>query len=46
MKFSKIAVNIIVKRATMEGLGLTAGGPGDRKQMDHLAFEVRNVEAL
>ena len=32
--------------ATMEGLGLTAGGPGDQKQMDHLAFEVRNVEAL
>ena len=32
--------------ATMEGLGLTAGGPGDMKQMDHLAFEVRNVEAL
>jgi len=32
--------------ATMEGLGLTAGGPGDMKQMDHLAFEVRNVDAL
>lgn len=32
--------------ATLEGLGLTAGGPGDRKQMDHLAFQVRNVEAL
>ena len=32
--------------ATMEGLGLTAGGPGDMKQLDHLAFEVRNVEAL
>jgi len=32
--------------ATMEGLGLTAGGPGDLKQVDHLAFEVRNVEAL
>lgn len=32
--------------ATMEGLGLTAGGPGDLKQLDHLAFEVRNVEAL
>jgi ureidoacrylate peracid hydrolase len=32
--------------STLEGLGLTAGGPGDRKQMDHLAFEVRNVEAL
>lgn len=32
--------------ATMEGLGLTAGGPGDLKQVDHLAFEVRNVEDL
>ncbi len=32
--------------ATMEGLGLTAGGPGDFKQVDHLAFEVRNVDAL
>jgi len=32
--------------ATLEGLGLVAGGPGDKKQMDHLAFEVRNVEAL
>ncbi|MCY4155700.1 MAG: isochorismatase family protein [Gammaproteobacteria bacterium] len=32
--------------ATMEGLGLTAGGPGDMKQLDHLAFEVRNVEAM
>lgn len=32
--------------ATMEGLGLTAGGPGDGKQVDHLAFEVRDVEAL
>ena len=32
--------------ATHEGLGLTAGGPGDMRQMDHLAFEVRNVEAL
>lgn len=32
--------------ATMEGLGLTAGGPGDLRQVDHLAFEVRNVEAL
>jgi len=32
--------------ATMEGLGLTAGGAGDMKQMDHLAFEVTNVEAL
>ena len=32
--------------ATLEGLGLTEGGPGDLKQVDHLAFEVRNVEAL
>ena len=32
--------------STMEGLGLTAGGPGDMKQLDHLAFEVKNVESL
>ena len=32
--------------ATKEGLGLTAGGPGDMKQLDHLAFEVMNVEAI
>jgi len=32
--------------ATKEGLGLTAGGPGDKKQVDHLAFEVRNVDAV
>lgn len=32
--------------ATKEGLGLTAGGPGDMKQLDHLAFEVKNVEAV
>lgn len=32
--------------ATKEGLGLTAGGPGDMQQLDHLAFEVRNVDAI
>lgn len=32
--------------STYQGLGLTEGGPGDRKQVDHIAFEVRNVEAL
>ena len=32
--------------STVEGLGLTAGGPGDMKQLDHLAFEVRNVGAV
>lgn len=32
--------------ALRQGLGLTEGGPGDRKQMDHLAFRVRNVVAL
>jgi ureidoacrylate peracid hydrolase len=30
----------------VQGLGLTEGGPGDRRQVDHLAFEVRNVESL
>lgn len=29
-----------------QGLGITAGGPGDMRQVDHIAFEVRNVEAL
>jgi len=29
-----------------QGLGLTAGGPGDLKQMDHLAFEVHDVTGL
>jgi ureidoacrylate peracid hydrolase len=29
-----------------QGLGLTEGGPGDRGQVDHIAFEVRNVTAL
>lgn len=32
--------------AFKQGLGITAGGPGDGKQVDHLAFEVRNVVAL
>lgn len=32
--------------AFRQGLGITEGGPGDRRQMDHLAFEVRNVVAL
>ena len=32
--------------AFRQGLGITEGGPGDSKQMDHLAFEVRNVQAL
>lgn len=31
---------------TLQGLGLTGGGPGDRKQVDHIAFKVRNVRAL
>jgi nicotinamidase-related amidase/catechol 2,3-dioxygenase-like lactoylglutathione lyase family enzyme len=32
--------------STVQGLGLTAGGSGDRRQLHHLAFEVRNVEQL
>ncbi len=32
--------------ATTQGLGITEGGPGDLGQMDHMAFEVRNVEAM
>jgi len=32
--------------ALRQGLGLTEGGPGDRRQVDHIAFEVRNVGAL
>lgn len=32
--------------AFRQGLGITEGGPGDGRQMDHLAFEVRNVAAL
>lgn len=31
---------------TKQGLGLTEGGPGDSKQLDHFAFEVENVAAL
>lgn len=29
-----------------QGIGLTEGGPGDRKQVDHLAIRVRNVSSL
>ncbi len=32
--------------AFRQGLGITEGGPGDSRQVDHLAFEVRNVVAL
>lgn len=32
--------------STIQGLGITTGGPGDQKQLDHMAFEVTNVEAL
>lgn len=32
--------------STVQGLGLTEGGSGDRAQLDHLAFQVRAVEAL
>lgn len=32
--------------ATKEGLGLTAGGTGDVQQLDHLAFEIKNVDAV
>jgi ureidoacrylate peracid hydrolase len=31
---------------TLQGLGLTSGGPGDQAQVDHIAFEVRGVAAL
>lgn len=31
---------------TTEGLGLTEGGPGDSRQLDHIAFEVRGVREL
>lgn len=31
---------------TKQGLGLTEGGPGDGKLLDHFAFEVHNVTAL
>ena len=32
--------------SSVQGLGITTGGPGDKQQMDHMAFEVSNVEAL
>jgi len=32
--------------STMQGLGITEGGPGDLGQVDHIAFKVRNVEAM
>ena len=32
--------------STRQGLGITLGGSGDQGQVDHLAFVVRNVEAL
>ncbi len=32
--------------STRQGLGITTGGPGDGKQVDHIAFEVSNVKAL
>ncbi len=31
---------------TKQGLGLTVGGPGDGKLLDHFAFEVENVTVL
>lgn len=31
---------------THQGLGLTAGGPGDGRQVDHIAFRVHDVAAL
>lgn len=31
---------------THQGLGLTDGGPGDRRQVDHIAFRVHDVAAL
>jgi catechol 2,3-dioxygenase-like lactoylglutathione lyase family enzyme len=31
---------------TTQGLGLTEGGPGDRRQLDHFAFEVRGVREI
>lgn len=31
---------------TKQGLGLTIGGPGDGRQVDHIAFEVQDVTAL
>lgn len=32
--------------STVQGLGITTGGPGDQKQLDHVAYEVTNVKAL
>lgn len=32
--------------STIQGLGITTGGPGDQIQLDHMAFEVSKVEAL
>ncbi len=32
--------------STVQGLGLTEGGSGEQTQLDHLAFQVRAVEAL
>jgi 4-oxalocrotonate tautomerase len=32
--------------STVQGLGLTEGDPGEQGQMDHLAFEVRQVTTL
>lgn len=32
--------------STVQGLGITAGGSGQRTQLDHLAFQVRNVRQL
>ncbi len=31
---------------TEQGLGLTGGGPGDRRQVEHVAFQVENVRAI
>ena len=32
--------------STLQGLGITGGGSGEQQQLDHMAFVVRNVEAL
>lgn len=32
--------------ALEQGLGITTGGPGDGRQVDHFAFAVENVDAL
>lgn len=32
--------------STVQGLGLTEGGTGERSQLDHVAFQVRGVETL